>query len=377
MQIRIVFVAALLLAFAGCSQPYINFTIDAPQISNGTFTVYDDNNTMVYGVNIKNGKLKFEHQYLKQPGYYTFKIVDNDVRTFNRPAEIYLEPGDYHIKVDKRGYPLITGTSATQNDLTAYYRSEDSTTLARFKRVQYYDLLQKNSGNASVVAAKALDDTIAKAKALLKNVGFDVLRIFIKTHPKSMVAVHMMSDIDFKNDPDKYYTLFKNLSADARNSDDGKDINQALIAQLALQPGHTAPDIIGQTPDGKPFKKTGLDKKIYLVEFWKAGSTMTRANHMEDKLSAMMSLIHDPNDFGMIGVSMDHKRDWWLDAIKVDKLTWPQYSDLKGNDSENVTNWQTTILPAYSLVDNKWHIIEANIDFVEVPVLVNRYLNSH
>src|SRR5471030_2122569 len=100
---RIVYAAFLLLLVTGCSQPYVNFSIEAPQISNGVFTVYGEDGNAMYGANFKNGKLEFDHQYLKQSGYYTFKLAESGKQPFMEPAEIYLEPGDYHIKVEERG----------------------------------------------------------------------------------------------------------------------------------------------------------------------------------------------------------------------------------------------------------------------------------
>jgi len=378
MKIKIICTVTLLIFFTGCSQPYINFTIEAPKISKGTFTVYDDNGNMVYGANIKNFNVKFEHQYLKQPGYYTFKIVNNDARAYNQPAEIYLEPGDYSIKVDERGYPLIAATSGIQKDLTTYYRAVDSISVARGKSYRHYNKLYENS-EVTGAAANAMADTLNQKRLLYDNAKRDALADFVKTHPQSIAAAHMMSEMetDYEQDPKGFYAIFEHLSSKARESDDGKDMGERLTALIALLPGHLAPMIIGTSPDGKPFNTSGLNKKIYLLEFWKAGSTMTRVNHQEEKIALLLSEIKDKNNFGMIGVSLDHKRDWWLAAIKDDKLTWPQYSDLKGNDSDNLTNWQITTLPAYYLLDSKWHIIESNIDMEHLPVNINSYLANH
>ncbi|WP_262886761.1 hypothetical protein [Mucilaginibacter humi] len=30
-------------------------------------------------------------------------------------------------------------------------------------------------------------------------------------------------------------------------------------------------------------------------------------------------------DLGIVSVSFDKKRDWWLGSMRDDKLTWPRY----------------------------------------------------
>lgn len=91
----------------------------------------------------------------------------------------------------------------------------------------------------------------------------------------------------------------------------------------------------------------------------------------------MQKIFPDIKDLGLISISLDHKRDWWINAIQEDKLTWPQYSDMKGNESLNGLNWNITHLPTYCLVDSKWRIVENDLEWTELPITVNRYLKQH
>ena len=58
-------------------------------------------------------------------------------------------------------------------------------------------------------------------------------------------------------------------------------------------------------------------------------------------------------------------------------MTWPQFSDLKGNDSENVTNWQITTIPVYYLLDANWHVVDRDIMPSEIVVTANQYFDHH
>ena len=186
-----------------------------------------------------------------------------------------------------------------------------------------------------------------------------------------------MADMEFNEDAVTFLNLYRSLSAEQRDTDEGKKLGKKLMRLAQLVPGQTAPLIAGTTPDGKKFSQVNLDKKIYLVEFWRAGNEVSRLNHAPQDINQMRHEIKQPGKFGMISVSLDEKRDWWTSAIKDDKMSWAQFADLKGNDSPNAENWGIKRIPTYYLVDGNWHIIDRDIYWSEIPVVINQYLKHH
>lgn len=42
-----------------------------------------------------------------------------------------------------------------------------------------------------------------------------------------------------------------------------------------------------------------------------------------------------------------------------------------------IINWNVTHLPVYCLIDDKWRVVENDLEWSEVPIVVNRYLQQH
>lgn len=331
----------LLLSFCclltGCARfQQVNFDVKIPGSGTGVFIVKNSSGQLAYSANIKGGQLKLDKQFIEQTGFYTISVADDAIKNIPVPYEVYLEPGNYKIEFSaaiNRQYPKITSTSRVQQELSAFY----------------------------AIAAALHNDPKASLKA------------FINQYPRSAIATHLMAGFEYENAPADYYQIFKSLSPEARNSEEGREIGEKLSKLVKLLPGEVAPLIAGTTPDGKTFKIADLNKKIYLVEFWKAANELSRTNHSAMDVTNMMSTVDRKKDVGIISISLDEKRDWWTSAIKDDQMNWPQYSDLKGNESVNALNWAITRIPTYYLVDGKWRIVERDIPRAEIPVVINEY----
>ena len=81
--------------------------------------------------------------------------------------------------------------------------------------------------------------------------------------------------------------------------------------------------------------------------------------------------------FGVISVSLDTDNNKWQQAIAADGMTWPQISDLKGDDSPNAGTWGIKSIPTYYLLDGDGKIIVRVAEFVEVGPAISDYLSKH
>lgn len=378
-----VFYICTALLLAGCTGvDHINFDIQTPGIDSGTFIIKNTKGETVYGANIKNGSAKLDQQVLEEPGYYSLSISDAADTRRSHPFEVYLEPGDYQISIDsayRDVYPEITSSSALQKELSDYYKTVDMT-----KAYYRYSINSTIHFNDRFITQPP--QNIAELQDIIKSFGTigerdfvekAVIKRIVNKTPKSLIAAHVIRGLDYTEDPAGYYQIYQHLSVGERNSDDGAPLGEALIHLVKLMPGQPAPAISGLSPEGKPFNKNEYKKKIYLVEFWKAGNELSRIQHGKVDMDNFLSGIHKKDDLGIISVSLDNKRDWWTSAIKDDQLSWPQYSDLKGNESENVANWSVTRLPVYFLVDGNWHMLDRDISLKEAGVVINQHLDHH
>ncbi len=370
--------AAALFSFSACTSNHIEFNGTAPGLTNAVFLVKNGKDEL-FSDAITKGTFH-KSGILETPGYYTLDIMNNsDTKVHHDPYEVYLEPGTYTIEAhtaDLNVYPKINSTSKTQQDLSAYYAILEEKT-ARLNKA-----LNELSNRVDKKAAPLVQEmnTLLYSKLLeLQNqkskMSLLAYREFMQGHPKSDIAAHLMDRLDYESDPAPFYTIYQHMSQAAKDSPEGQELGPKLKSLISLLPGAYAPDIAGATPEGKKFNPKALDKQIYVIDFWRAGNEVSRLNH-QDMVGKLISQL-DMKKVGFISVSLDSRRDWWTTAIKDDHLTWPQYSDLKGNNSTNVQSWVITSMPTYYLIDSDWHVLQRDITFSRINFEVNDYLKHH
>ena len=349
----LLFTAAVMAA--GCTKlPHISFSGKVSGLNNGVFLVTDSAGLSVAGQNVTDGTIKVD-TVLENQGYGTLAINKNGSKDY--PVEVYLQAGQYTVEADAAHldrYPKITSSSPIQTELTAYYMLQDEMAQKRYKN--------------PMSQLSASDGDIDKLK-------LDVFKAFVQKYPNSVAAAHLMADVNYGNDIEAYYNIFNKLSPAAKNSSIGQGIGKRLGLMMKLLPGASAPDIAGTAPDGTKFDRAKLDKKVYILDFWKAGNQVSRLNHQEI-VNGIANHV-DSKKVGFISISLDTKRDWWTKAIADDHLNWPQYSDLKGNESANAELWAITKIPTYYILDSKWRVVERDVTMTRLEFTINDYLAHH
>lgn len=75
---------------------------------------------------------------------------------------------------------------------------------------------------------------------------------------------------------------------------------------------------------------------------------------------AAFNKYHQKN-FTVLGVSLDQAKPAWLQAIKMDGLTWTHVSDLKGWGNQVASIFHITSIPQNILIDPQGKIIAKNL----------------
>ncbi|WP_345953574.1 hypothetical protein [Mucilaginibacter sp. PAMB04168] len=353
-RIYYLFAAAVFIAGCNTKLPKIAFSGNVTGAKDAVIIVTDADGNNIAGQNITNGSFKMDTVF-ENPGYG--KVSIKQTGSDDYPMEVYLEAGHYTLEADAAHldrYPKITSSSAIQNELTAFYTIQDELSLKAHHKV------------VGKLEPGETDIDRLKLKAF---------RQFINKHPNSTAATHIMLGLQYERDVQPYYEIYNKLSQAAKSSEEGKFVGKKLAGMMKLLPGAKAPDIAGTTPDGAKFDKTKLDKKVYVLEVWKAGNQISRMNH-KDIIDGMLKNL-DNKKAGFIGISLDSKRDWWTKAIADDKVTWPQYADLKGDESANAQQWAINKIPTYYVLNGKWEIIERDASFSRLEFIVRDYLAHH
>jgi peroxiredoxin len=123
--------------------------------------------------------------------------------------------------------------------------------------------------------------------------------------------------------------------------------------------GDQVPDITEKTPEGNEISLSSLRGNYVLLDFW-AG--WCRPCRMENPNLVKNYEKYHKKGFEIFQVSLDQKREMWLDAIKKDGLgKWKHVSDLGYWQSKHARAYNITSIPANFLLDPEGKVIAVNL----------------
>ncbi|HMP91660.1 MAG TPA: TlpA disulfide reductase family protein, partial [Phnomibacter sp.] len=166
--------------------------------------------------------------------------------------------------------------------------------------------------------------------------------------------------------------FYDTLSPAVKQSFFGKKIGDIVKASKSTEIGNMAPDFTLNNPDGKPVSLSSLRGQYVLVDFWASWCGPCR---QENPNVVKAYQAYKSKGFTILGVSLDKDRDPWLEAIKKDKLTWEQVSDLKFWQSPVVELYGIRGIPANVLLDKEGKIIAKNLRGADLEAKLAEVLN--
>jgi thiol-disulfide isomerase/thioredoxin len=181
---------------------------------------------------------------------------------------------------------------------------------------------------------------------------------FVKEHTASPVAAYVIYDrfIGFGS-YEEAGTMFSWLKPAAANSYYGKKVAEALELVAKTDIGKTIRFTQADT-SGKMVKLATIRAKYVLVDFWASWCGPCRKEN--PNVVEAYKKYHDKG-FDIVGVSLDDKKEPWLNAIHKDALTWTHVSDLKGWQNEVGLTYGIKSVPASFLVDQQGKIVAKNL----------------
>lgn len=177
---------------------------------------------------------------------------------------------------------------------------------------------------------------------------------FVKSHPKSIVSANILAVYATTWGKEQTQELYEGFSPEIKNTAYGKEVLRYLELSRDLDIGDQYVDLEIPDPDDHRLKLSDHTGKVTLIEFWASWCGPCRKEN--PNLVKTYQEYH-PKGFEIYAISLDKKKENWLQAIDQDGLTWTHVSDLKGGDADAVLIYNVNAIPDNFLVDENGVIV--------------------
>lgn len=291
---------------------------------------------------------------------------------------VILEPGNINLKIYKDSLPSSKVSGTKSNEHFVKYRSDIS---------EYTDELSKidlEIGNAvrsfDSLIAKDLQSQFILIRKKLTDYELDYIENNNDSYISSLILKRMIYERSI--DYDLADSLLNNFSEIIKNTSSSIEIkkiidNYKLINSESPTIGSFAPKFSGPGLDGEVISLSSIKSKYILLDFWASWCAPCRVDN--PGLAESMNK-YDPDDFIIVGVSLDINEASWKKAIEDDGIEkWIHISSLKyfNDPISKLYNVASEGVPSSFLIDPERKIIAKNIKGGELEFILNSSLRNN
>ncbi len=160
--------------------------------------------------------------------------------------------------------------------------------------------------------------------------------------------------------------LFETFPQNVKLNKYGEDL-QYMIDHLFI--GATAPVFSQADTSGRVVSLRDFRGKYVLIDFWASWCVHCRADN--PYLVKAIEKYKDKN-FAILGVSLDTRKDLWLEAIRQDGLNWTHISDLSKFNNEVSLKYNVDAIPNNFLVDPNGRIVANNLGAESMLIMLDQ-----
>ncbi len=315
--------------------------------------------------------------YLEEIPVATMQRIVVDSSALNKDGSYKLkgeskEAGVYNLRLDKTVYPLaaiINDTpkitvdvtlSKENNQFAESYDVKGSVASQQMKDFMYafnnklQDIFYNSKGIDSLQKVGTSDSIIISLQNEIKQIADDLRNLSLESINKSNNPALTMFELGYyqstANNPgfklvalsnEEVSKIVNDISAKFPGHNGVLMVKNSLDAEIKNKQGlvgQQAPDFGLPDVNGKEIKLSSFKGKYVLVDFWASWCGPCREEN--PNVVKAYNKYKDKN-FTILGVSLDEKKDKWINAIEKDGLNWTQVSDLK--------QWNSMVVPLYRI----------------------------
>lgn len=181
---------------------------------------------------------------------------------------------------------------------------------------------------------------------------------YIKTNPRSFISAYLLNGYSTSWGKQVISDLYSGLSTDVQNNYFGKQVKEFIELNKEINIGDPFADFSQMDSNGKMMSLSDFKGKLILLEFW--GSWCGPCRESNPDLVALYKKYKEKG-FEIFGVAADTRKDWWLEAIRKDGLTWTNVCDLRGDKNRAALMYGVSGYPTNYLIDRNGIIIHKNL----------------
>lgn len=275
------------------------------------------------------------------------------VNLIRESVQIYLEPGT--ILVDYRHAPgeaIVGGTGL--NDTLQLLHNGLKHLVQRRMQIKDPDFFTE--------AEKRDTAMVTRNRVELERIFYseaDIKLAFATRDPTSYVSLDLVYDVSRINSYIlKAEAVFVTLSERLKQTQTGNIIRDRIKKKKQVLPGTKAVDFTLPDDHNNAVQLSSFRGKYVLLDFWASWCGPCREEHPNLK---QLYESYKHKDFIIVSVSIDTEKQNWLRAVHKDALTWPQLSDLKGNQSDVYLAYGITSIPANFLINPDGEVIAKDL----------------